>query len=1325
LIHYLNWANRYYFQDSGEGNFPLFSSLSFDLTVTSALLPLLRGRTIQVFSQDIEIAQILKKIFAGSSAIDCVKLTPSHVSLLEDLDLRDSPVRVAIVGGEALTLRHVRLLQKLNPEMRIFNEYGPTEATVGCVVTRVSPDQHRILIGKPIQNTSIYILDGMRNLVPVGVIGEMYIGGHGVARGYLNRPELTAERFIADPFSADSAARLYKTGDLARFLPDGNLEFLGRIDEQVKIRGFRVELGEIEMTLDSHPGVRQSVVVAREDHAGAKRLVAYLVPEPDHTGSEPEETLALEQVSQWTETFDDSYQEGADAIEATFNISGWKSSYTGQQIDSGEMRVWVETTVDRIRSLRPERVLEIGCGTGLLLFRLAPVCERYYGADISDTALKFLQKHLSRPDLNLYHVTLKRRAAHELDRELEPGGFTTVVMNSVAQYFPSLDYFIRVIDHAVKSVGAGGAVFIGDLRSFPLLEAFHTSVQMYESPDTMSCAQVRQRIRSKIRQEGELLIDPEFFVALQQRNPAINRVAIQLKRGRAHNELTLFRYDVILHIGGSPVSSTACEWLDWKKHGLTIVQLQRLLQETGPEILGLTNVPNARLRAVCEAIRILGSDDEPATVGELRAALQGSETTAVEPEDLWSIEQDLPYKVEIRPSSVGADGCFDALFRRTDARGATEYSAVVRFPGQTDVILPGGNYANSPLEQRATSKLIPQVRVWLDEKLPEYMHPSTYLLLDSLPLTTNGKVNKRALPAPDELRPEGAREYVAPTSPPEELVGGIIAEVLRVDRVGALDDFFDLGGHSLSAVQVISRIRRAFQIELSVQALFESPTVAGLVSVIEKIQHRSGNLVPPPIAPAPRGQPPPLSIAQQRLWILDQLEPHNPLYNVPWAIRMVGNLVTEALGMALNSIVRRHEVLRTTYRVEGDEPIQVIAPELRVALPLVDLCSLAPADRENEARRIIQEECSKPFDLAKDHILRCLLLKLSAQEHILFLNLHHIATDGWSNGVLLRDLAAFYGAALEGKPLSVPELTIQYADYAVWQRNWLHGAVLEKQLEYWKGRLNGAPPILEIPTDRPRPVVQTFRGASYVASLPSSLMDGVRILSRQHEATVFMTLLAAFQCLILHYSKQPDIVLGTDVAGRNDVRTEALIGFFVNLLVLRTDLSGNPSVAELLGRVRQTALGAYAHQDTPFDKVVEELGPERSLCYNPLVQILFIQMTRMHTQVQMPGLQISYLPLDLPSKFDLVVLVAESTPHASVKWVYSRDLFDAATIERMAFLYQIAIEKITADSDMRLSEIMRSLAEADQRHRATENRQFQEMSLQRLKQIKQRAAMRI
>jgi acyl carrier protein len=646
----------------------------------------------------------------------------------------------------------------------------------------------------------------------------------------------------------------------------------------------------------------------------------------------------------------------------------------------------------------------------------------------------------------------------------------------------------------------------------------------------------------------------------------------------------------------------------------------------------------------------------------------------------------------------------------------------VHFPAETNVVRPWQTYANNPLRQRAEGKLIPQVRVWLEGKIPEYMRPASYVVLDSLPLTGNGKVNRRALPVPEEMRPEVQNAYAAPRTPVEELIAAVFADVLRIDRAGAGDDFFELGGHSLSATQVVSRIRQAFQIELPVRALFESPTVRGLAIIVETIQRGNRGFVPPPIAPVSRGAALPLSIAQQRLWILDQMEPNSPLYNVPRAIRMTGTLNEEALERALNGIVQRHEVLRTTYRVQNDGPVQVIAPEMRVPFQVVDLGLLPPADREQEAHRIIQEECGKAFDLARDEMIRATLLKLDGQEHILFLNTHHIASDGWSNGVFMRDLSALYQAGLNGTPSPLSELAVQYADYAVWQRNWLQGGILEDNLNYWKARLHGAPPTIEIPTDRPRPSAQSFEGASHVAVLPASLMDAVRTLGRQQEATVFMTLLAAFKILMLYYSKQPDIVVGTDVAGRNDVRTEALIGFFVNLLVLRTDLSGDPSVPELLRRVRETALGAYAHQDAPFDRIVEELRPGRSLAHNPLVQILFVQMSRMHAAAAMPGLELSPVPMDLPSKFDLAVFAAESAQDTTATWVYSSDLFDAATIQRMAFLYEATLRKMTADPGVRLNVLLRFLAETEQRKRETENQEFQKLSLLKLKRTRRRAS---
>jgi hypothetical protein len=408
------------------------------------------------------------------------------------------------------------------------------------------------------------------------------------------------------------------------------------------------------------------------------------------------------------------------------------------------------------------------------------------------------------------------------------------------------------------------------------------------------------------------------------------------------------------------------------------------------------------------------------------------------------------------------------------------------------------------------------------------------------------------------------------------------------------------------------------------------------------MQRGQQGFVVPPIVPAPRHQRLPLSFAQQRLWVLDQIEPNNPLYNIPRAIRLTGVLNVEALETALNGIVERHEILRTTYGSEKGQPFQVIAAEFRLPLPVIDLRNCPAAERETEARRLVQEQVTTPFDLAHDPMTRNLLLKMGDEDHVLVLVTHHIASDGWSTGILLGELADLYQAALLGKPCDLPQPPVQYADYAVWQRNWLQGEVLEKQLAYWKVQLEGAPPVLLLPTDRPRPPKPTFRGAIHRFHLPSSLAETIRALSRQQGGTVFMTMLAAFQALILHYTKQPDIVLGTDLANRTTVQTEALIGFFVNLLALRTDLSGDPTFEELLGRVREVALGAYAHQDVPFDKLVEELQPERSLSHNPLVQVLFVMQNTPRAASTMPELEMGPFPLEVPSKFDMAVFVSET-----------------------------------------------------------------------------------
>ena len=1299
---------------------------SFDVSVWEFFWPLMTGACLVVARPEGHkdpnyLVELIQK-----QNITTMHFVPSMLSVFLEADGVENctSLRRVVSSGEALSVElQQRFFERLGAELH--NLYGPTETAVDVSYWQCRPDSGLsvVPIGKPIWNTQLYVLDKYLQPVPVGIPGELHIGGVNLSRGYLKQPELTAQTFIADPFSSQPGARLYKTRDLTRFLPDGNIEYLGRIDHQVKLRGFRIELGEIETALDSHPGVRQSVAITREDVPGGNRLVAYVVPDPDYRGSDEaagEEALSGEQVSQWTEAFDEAYRRGGNAEEATFNITGWDSSYTGQPIPAEEMRVWVESTVDRIKALRPKSVWEIGCGTGLLLFRVAPGTERYYGTDISQIALSFLAQQRRRKELRLPNLTLERKAAHEFDEVQTGGQFDVVVLNSVIQYFPDIDYLMKVLDGVVAAVRPGGAVFIGDVRSLPLLEAFHASVVLFKADDAMGREELQKRVHKEIRQEGELLIDPEFFSAIRHRWPQITHIEIQLKRGRVHNELTRFRYDVVLHIGEQAPPRVESAWLNWNNQGLTRKSLVEILQKTQPEMLGITGVPNARLRAEAALMEWFSDEFGTGTLAALRHRIAQFPPVEVEPEDLWSLEQEVPYQVEIRASKIATDGCVDVVLRRRNAGGEVANYTTARFPGESDALRPWPTYANNPLRERVAGRLVPQLRLWLGGKLPEYMVPSAFVLLDRMPLTANGKVDRRALPAPDQSAARSLGNYRVPQNPLQEMVAAIFSDVLRVERVALDNNFFELGGHSLSASQVVARIRQNLRVDLPVRALFESPTVARLAQAVELKQRGQQGTLMPPLVRVTRDQRLPLSFAQQRLWVLDQIETHSSLYNMPRALRLRGTLNVEALEQALNGIVARHEILRTTYASDKGEPYQVIAPDLRQNLPVADLSGLPPGERESEAQRIVQQESSLSFDLAKDPITRNMLLNLAPDDHILIMATHHIASDGWSTGVLVRDLTTLYESALCGKPAGLPELDVQYTDYAVWQRNWLQGEILEAQIAYWRERLAGAPPVLLLPTDRPRPEKPTFRGTIYRSLLPMSLAESVGVLSRQQGCTAFMTLLAGFQTMVMHYTGNPDIVLGTDLANRTSVQTEALIGFFVNLLALRTDLSGDPKFTELLARNREVALGAYAHQDVPFDKLVEELQPERSLSHNPLVQVLFVQQNTPRSAMTMGGLTMEWERIDVLSKFDLALFVVETSEGIVGNWAYRAELFDPATIARMAGLYQLVLEKATANPGVRLSELLAALTEEDKQHRSSQHKEFQQASVQKLRTAKRK-----
>ncbi|NPD29818.1 non-ribosomal peptide synthetase, partial [Corallococcus exiguus] len=826
-----------------------FASLSFDLSVEEIFTTLCNGATLVLAPLEKLMPGAPLPVLLREQELSVVSLTPAALAATSSEGLPN--VRTVISGGEALP---ADVAARWAPGRRLLNTYGPTEATVIATLGEVVADGNVPTIGKPLANVRVYVLDPQGQPVPMGVRGELHIGGVGVARGYAGRPGLTAERFVPDAFSGEVGARLYRTGDVVRWRTDGQMDFVGRIDSQVKVRGFRIELGEVETALTRQPGVSEAVVLVRGDGAD-KRLVGYVVAKDGH---------ALD--------------------------------------------------VDTLR-------------TGLR---------------------------------------------------------------------------------------------------------------------------------------------------------------------------------------------------------------------------------------------------------------QG---------------------------------------------------------------------------------------------MPEYMVPGALMVLDALPLNANGKVDRRALPEPEAAR--GGDAYVAPRTVTEAKLASIWAEVLRLERVGVKDNFFALGGHSLLATQVVSRIRTSLGVEMPLRLLFEAPTVDALAQRIEQLG-RSGV---PSLSAGARPASLPLSFAQQRLWFIDQLDPGSPLYNVPTVVRLEGDLDAAALEQALREVVQRHEALRTTFEEEAGQPVQRIHASVDVPLNIMDLTGSGP-EREDVARQRVLEELAKPFDLMRGPLLRALMVRMDARDHVLVVTMHHAVSDGWSVGVLLREMGALYTARARGLALALPPLPVQYADYAAWQRDWLRDETLAREVDYWKQSLTGAPPVLELPTDRPRPAVRTNAGSTLGFMLPLELSQRLGALARSEGASLFMVLLAGWQVLLSRYSGQTDISVGSPIAGRTRAEVEGLIGFFVNTLVLRTQMDGDPSFRALLAQVREMVLGAYEHQDVPFEKLVEALHPERSLSHTPLFQTLMSLQNVPIEEAHLPGLVLKPMSLEgRTSKFDLSLFFTETPDGLAGAVEYSTDLFEATTMRRMVEHLHVLLEGVVSKPD--------------------------------------------
>ncbi|NEQ82593.1 MAG: amino acid adenylation domain-containing protein, partial [Moorea sp. SIO2I5] len=842
-------SNTNYVQLEPTDRVAQVSNTSFDAATFEIWGGLLHGSVVVVITKSVLLSAQEFVNYIKQEKITTLFLTTALFNQLAySVPEAFSTLKNLLFGGEAVDPKSVKQVLEKSPPERLLHVYGPTENTTFSSwykVTQVPEGSTNMPIGKPISNTQIYILDANLQPVPIGVPGELHIGGDGIATGYYNRPELTAEKFIPNPFKdskvnspltlkkGSQKSKLYKTGDLARYLEDGNIEFIGRIDHQVKIRGYRIETGEIEAVLNSYPIVKETVVVAREDNPGDKRLVAYIVPETQTTTSSNPE-LSETQVDSWQDIFNQQiYDQLSEVTDPLFNTRGWISNYDNQLIPEQQMRIWAEDIVTQVLATKPESVWEIGCGTGMLLFQIAPQTKKYYGTDISNVSLEYIKKQIE-PEPDKYgHVSLAQKRAEDM-ADVAPNSFDVVLLSSIVQYFPSVEYLLSVIENSIRVVKPGGLIFLGDIRSWPLMKAFHSSVQLYQATPSLSRKQLKSKIDRKMEQETELLVSPELFVALKEKYPEITHVQIRLQRGREHNELNKYRYSVMLHIEAQP--GTVITPTVESGSGMSYEEIEAYLQQKQPESICFSSLVNGRVANDLGLVDLLSQPEEKLNVRQLRQKLESKEVNGIDPERLYELSTSLGYSLELCWSAQGRGELMDGVFVRSEL--AREGIVLTPLTQKSVVASNWDNYGNNPLSSQLRKELIPQVREYLESRLPEYMVPSGLMVLSQLPLTPNGKVDRKALPVPD-VASSVLTEYVAPETETQKVLAEIWVEVLGIEQIGIHDNFFDLGGHSLMATQVVSRVRNTFNLELSVSKLFENPTIAQLSTDLEAIDNNT------------------------------------------------------------------------------------------------------------------------------------------------------------------------------------------------------------------------------------------------------------------------------------------------------------------------------------------------------------------------------------------------------------------------------------------------------------------------------------------------------
>ena len=975
-------------------------SYAFDYSVWEIWGALLHGGRLVVVPESVARSPDDFHAVLVAEQVSVLSQTPSAVGVLSPQGLESAALMIAAEPCPA------EVVDRWAPGRVMINGYGPTETTVYATISApLTAGSGALPIGSPVPGAALFVLDGWLRAVPAGVVGELYVAGTGRGGvGMWRRAGLTGSRFVACPFGAPGA-RMYRSGDLVCWGADGQLRYLGRADEQVKIRGYRIELGEIEAVLAAHSRVGQAVVIAHTPGAvewvSDKQLVGYVVLDQQMMlVREPEREAQL--VEQWQGLYEGLYSglmftAGAPAVLGE-DFGGWNSSYTGAPIPIEQMREWQAAAVNRIVALQPRRVLEIGVGSGLLLAHVAPDCVEYWGTDFSAPTIQTLQAAVAAQSWG-DRVRLRVQPA-DVAEGLPAGHFDVVVLNSVIQYFPSAGYLLEVLAVAMRLLAPGGALVIGDVRNLSLLKAFTTGVLCADSTGGEDTAAVmRERVRREMLAEQELLLAPEFFAALPQHLPEIAAVEVQLKAMGAVNELSGYRYEVVLRKAPVPVRSVAHLPAEpWQRFG-SLAGLGEYLRSRDLPELRVTGVPHAGIWPDVALARALARAGDRVAVRELRAGI-AVPADAVLAQQCHLLGQQLGYATAVTWSPTA--GLVDLVYTH-----ATEPADGYPLPALSDLYLPTtgvgslAGYVNDP----SAIERVAELRGFVADRLPEYMVPAAVMVLESLPLTVNGKLDIRALPAPEY---QVGDRYRAPATLTEEILAGIYARVLGLERVGVDDSFFELGGDSLSAMRVIAAINTGLDAGLAVRTVFEAPTVAQLAP---RIGGDGGGREP--LVAVERPAVVPLSFAQSRLWFIDQLHGPSPVYNMAVALRLGGRLDADALGAALADVVGRHESLRTLFVAPEGVPRQLVVPAERAEFgwQVVDAGGWS-ADRLGEA---IGAVAGHSFDLAAEIPLRARLFRVADDEHVLVGVVHHIAADGWSVTPLVGDLGVAYASRCAGR----------------------------------------------------------------------------------------------------------------------------------------------------------------------------------------------------------------------------------------------------------------------------------------------------------------------